>query len=54
MPKQIPQIPGVEISGSWRPARIVGGDYFDVLVLVKGEWAFASRMSPARECQPLC
>jgi len=30
MPKQIPQIPGVEISGSWRPARIVGGDYFDV------------------------
>jgi uncharacterized protein YndB with AHSA1/START domain len=30
MPKQIPQIPGVEISGSWQPARIVGGDYFDV------------------------
>ena len=30
MPKQIPQIPGLEISGSWRPARIVGGDYFDV------------------------
>jgi hypothetical protein len=30
MPKQIPQIPNVEISGSWQPARIVGGDYFDV------------------------
>ena len=30
MPKQIPQIPGMEISGSWRLARIVGGDYFDV------------------------
>ena len=30
MPKEIPQIPGLEISGSWRPARIVGGDYFDV------------------------
>jgi uncharacterized protein YndB with AHSA1/START domain len=30
MPKQIPQIPGLEISGSWQPARIVGGDYFDV------------------------
>ena len=30
MPKQIPKIPGVEIAGSWRPARIVGGDYFDV------------------------
>jgi uncharacterized protein YndB with AHSA1/START domain len=30
MPKEIPQLPGLEISGSWRPARIVGGDYFDV------------------------
>jgi sigma-B regulation protein RsbU (phosphoserine phosphatase) len=30
MPKQIRQPPGLEISGSWRPARIVGGDYFDV------------------------
>jgi serine phosphatase RsbU (regulator of sigma subunit) len=31
LPKQIPQAPGLEISGSWRPARVVGGDYFDVL-----------------------
>jgi uncharacterized protein YndB with AHSA1/START domain len=30
MPKEIPQMPGLEISGSCRPARIVGGDYFDV------------------------
>jgi sigma-B regulation protein RsbU (phosphoserine phosphatase) len=30
MPKEIPQMPGLEISASWRPARIVGGDYFDV------------------------
>ncbi len=30
LPKQMPQIPGLEISGSSRPARIVGGDYFDV------------------------
>src|SRR5258708_13665447 len=30
VPKEIPQMPGLEISGSWRPARIVGGDYFDV------------------------
>jgi len=33
LPKQIPQAPGLEISGSWRPARIVGGDYFDVFKL---------------------
>src|SRR5262249_11552503 len=30
LPKQIPQVRGLEISGSSRPARIVGGDYFDV------------------------
>lgn len=33
LPKQIPQVPGLEISGSSRPARIVGGDYFDVFRL---------------------
>jgi Stage II sporulation protein E (SpoIIE)/GAF domain len=33
LPKQIPQVPGLEISGSRRPARVVGGDYFDVFRL---------------------
>lgn len=31
LPKQIPQIKGLETTGAWKPARIVGGDYFDVL-----------------------
>ncbi len=31
LPTRIPQIPGYEISGAWRPARLVSGDYFDVL-----------------------
>jgi FixJ family two-component response regulator len=31
LPKAIPQARGCEISGAWRPARIVSGDYFDVL-----------------------
>jgi sigma-B regulation protein RsbU (phosphoserine phosphatase) len=30
LPKVIPQFPGYEISGAWQPARVVGGDYFDV------------------------
>jgi sigma-B regulation protein RsbU (phosphoserine phosphatase) len=33
LPKEIPQIEGFEIAGIWEPARIVGGDYFDVIKL---------------------
>jgi sigma-B regulation protein RsbU (phosphoserine phosphatase) len=31
LPKELPQIAGMEIAVSWQPARAVGGDYFDVL-----------------------
>jgi phosphoserine phosphatase RsbU/P len=31
LPKEIPQIEGFEIAGAWQAARIVGGDYFDVM-----------------------
>ncbi|HEX5109910.1 MAG TPA: SpoIIE family protein phosphatase [Vicinamibacterales bacterium] len=33
MPKEIPRISGLRIAGSWRPARIAAGDYFDALRL---------------------
>ena len=33
MPKALPQLPRVELSGAWQPARTVGGDYFDVIQL---------------------
>jgi phosphoserine phosphatase RsbU/P len=33
LPKEIPQLPGYEIAASWQSARVVGGDYFDVLPL---------------------
>jgi len=31
LPKEIPQIPGYQISVAWQPARTVSGDYYDVL-----------------------
>lgn len=31
LPKTAPQLAGFEISGSWQPCRVVGGDYFDFL-----------------------
>jgi len=31
LPQEIPQLPGYQIAGAWQPARIVGGDYYDIL-----------------------
>jgi phosphoserine phosphatase RsbU/P len=31
LPAEIPQAPGYAIAADWRPARTVGGDYYDVL-----------------------
>lgn len=31
MPKALPEIAGFDIAFAWKPARVVGGDYFDVL-----------------------
>jgi sigma-B regulation protein RsbU (phosphoserine phosphatase) len=31
LPKEIPQLIGYEIAAAWQSARVVGGDYFDVL-----------------------
>jgi phosphoserine phosphatase RsbU/P len=31
LPKEVPQLSGYEIASAWQSARVVGGDYFDVL-----------------------
>jgi phosphoserine phosphatase RsbU/P len=31
LPKEIPQIAGFQVTGAWQPAKVVGGDYFDVI-----------------------
>ena len=45
LPKEIPQLAGYDIAGAWQPARIVGGDYYDVLPLT-------ALVSPAQTLQP--
>ncbi len=33
LPKEIPQVSDFEITGIWEPAKVVGGDYYDVIRL---------------------
>ena len=33
LPKEIPQLPGFDVAGFWRPAQAVSGDYYDVFKL---------------------
>jgi sigma-B regulation protein RsbU (phosphoserine phosphatase) len=40
LPKEIPQLPGYEIASAWQSARVVGGDYFDVLSFDGGSLGF--------------
>lgn len=35
LPREIPQLPGYEIASAWQSARLVGGDYFDILPLAE-------------------
>jgi sigma-B regulation protein RsbU (phosphoserine phosphatase) len=37
LPREIPQVKGLEVSCAWQPANSVGGDYFDVLTLAPGQ-----------------
>jgi len=39
LPKEIPQIAGFDVAASWEPARVVGGDYFDIIKLAENKLA---------------
>ena len=40
-PKKLPSIPGWEFAGICRPARAVGGDYYDIFEVIPGKIIFA-------------
>jgi phosphoserine phosphatase RsbU/P len=40
LPKQLPALPGYEIDAVARPSKNVGGDYYDLLMLKDGKFAF--------------
>jgi serine phosphatase RsbU (regulator of sigma subunit)/DNA-binding transcriptional regulator YhcF (GntR family) len=39
LPREIPQVPGLTIAGAWQPAKMVGGDYYDVFKLSESQLA---------------
>ncbi|MFZ5918243.1 MAG: PP2C family protein-serine/threonine phosphatase [Chloroflexota bacterium] len=39
LPREIPAVPGVQLSGAFRPANEVGGDFYDVIPLDDGRLA---------------
>lgn len=41
LPREIPQVPGFSIAGAWQPAKLVGGDYYDVFPLPGDRLALA-------------
>jgi len=39
LPREMPRVAGVDLSGIWQPARTMGGDYYDLLKLSETELA---------------
>ncbi len=39
LPREMPQLAGLDVSGVWQPARTMGGDYYDLLALSDTELA---------------
>jgi serine phosphatase RsbU (regulator of sigma subunit) len=38
LPSQLPNIPGIGLAASWRSAREVAGDFYDIFPLADGRW----------------
>ena len=38
LPHEMPDLPGYELAGAWRPAREMSGDFYDIRPLDQGRW----------------
>ena len=38
IPRHMPDVPGYDLAGAWRPADVVAGDFYDVFRLNDGRW----------------
>jgi serine phosphatase RsbU (regulator of sigma subunit)/CRP-like cAMP-binding protein len=41
IPTRAPRVPGFQLTGLWRPAREVAGDFYDFIPLARGKWGLA-------------
>ncbi len=39
IPREMPRLAGIDVSGTWQPARTMGGDYYDLIPLSETELA---------------
>ena len=50
LPKEVPTREGWQIAPFYRPAREVGGDFYDFHLLSGAAWGLWWEMPPARAC----
>ena len=51
LPKKVPELEGWQITPHYRPAREVGGDFYDFHLSRRADWAWSWGTPRARACQ---
>ena len=54
LPQEVPQLAKLEVAASMRPAKTVGGDYYDFFEQGDGRLGSSSAISLAKACPQRC
>ena len=56
LPDDAPEVPGWDFAATYRPAQVVGGDFYDYFYLPGSplRWAWSSRTWRTRASRPRC